>query len=138
MAFKVLISSLFISMVLIQCASACPSCGEPYKPPTPKPPVYKPPVHPHYPANPHCPVDGFKLDACFNLLHGLLNVVLGRPPSGSECCPVIAGLVDFEAAACLCNVVKADILGVHLEFEKKFSLLVNTCGCSIPKGYKCA
>ncbi|CAN6476752.1 unnamed protein product [Victoria cruziana] len=130
MAFKVLISSIFISMVLIQCVSACPSCGEPHKPP-----AYKPP---HYPAHPHCPIDGFKLDACYNLLFGLLNVVLGHPLGGSECCPVIAGLADFEAAACLCSVVKAGFLSVPLELENKFSLLVNTCGCSIPKGYKCA
>ncbi|KAF3795236.1 hypothetical protein EJ110_NYTH05100 [Nymphaea thermarum] len=125
-------------MVLIQCAAACyPSCEQPpvYKPPVYKPPVYKPPVH--YPAYPHCPVDALKLGVCVDLLHGLLNLVIGHPPSGSSCCPLVKGLVDLEAAACLCTVVKADILGIKVDLDVKLSLLANTCGCSIPAGYKC-
>ncbi|CAN6476753.1 unnamed protein product [Victoria cruziana] len=135
MASKV-IPSLLVAMVLIQCAAACyPSCGEPVY----KPPVYKPPVvKPKYPAYPHCPVDALKLGVCADLLHGLLNLVIGHPPSGSDCCPLIKGLVDLEAAACLCTVIKADVLGIHVDLDVKLSLLANTCGCSIPAGYKCA
>ncbi|XP_031502855.1 cortical cell-delineating protein-like [Nymphaea colorata] len=141
MASKV-IPSLLVALVLIQCAAACePSCENPpvYKPPVYKPPVYKPPVYkPHYPAYPHCPVDALKLGVCVDLLHGLLNLVIGHPPSGSDCCPLIKGLVDLEAAACLCTAIKADILGIHVDLDVKLTLLANTCGCSIPDGYKCA
>ncbi|CAN6460786.1 unnamed protein product [Victoria cruziana] len=129
------IPSLLVAMVLIQCAAACPSCGTPstpsYKPPTPKP-YPKPPSGSGY-----CPVDALKLGSCADLLHGLLHLVIGHPPSGSKCCPLVKDLVDLEAAACLCTVVKADVLGIKADLDVKLTLLANTCGCNIPKGYKC-
>ncbi|XP_031482181.1 pEARLI1-like lipid transfer protein 2 [Nymphaea colorata] len=133
MATKV-IPSLLVAMVLIQCAVACPSCSTPS---TPKPPAPKP-YHSPPSSSGHCPVDALKLGVCADLLHGLLHLVIGHPPSGSNCCPLVKGLVDLDAAACLCTVVKADVLGIKVDLDVKLTLLANTCGCKIPKGYKCA
>ncbi|CAN6460785.1 unnamed protein product [Victoria cruziana] len=116
------IPCLLVAMFLIQCAAACSSC---------KPPVaYKP-------SSGYCPVDAVKLGACVDLLHGLLHLVVGHPPSGSDCCPLIQGLADLDAAACLCTAVKADVLGIKVDLDVQLSLLANTCGCKIPKGYEC-
>ncbi|PIM97492.1 hypothetical protein CDL12_30037 [Handroanthus impetiginosus] len=102
-------------------AAACGTCR-----PAPKGP----------PANPYCPRDTLKLGVCADLL-GLVNVLVGSPPSGHKCCAVLEGLADLEVAACLCTAIKANVLGINLNVPVALSALVSACRKVIPTGYKC-
>ncbi|KAL3844027.1 hypothetical protein ACJIZ3_001430 [Penstemon smallii] len=106
--------------------SGCGTCEPKPKPLTPKAP----------PVNPFCPRDTLKLGACADLL-GLVNLVLGTPPSGDKCCALLQGLADLEVAACLCTAIKANVLGINLNVPIALSALVSACGKTIPPGYKC-
>ncbi|CAI9759676.1 unnamed protein product [Fraxinus pennsylvanica] len=87
------------------------------------------------PANLFCPMDTLKLGACVDLL-GVVNVVVGTP-SSDKCCAVLEGLVDLEAAACLCTAIKANVLGINLNVPVALSVLVSACGKTIPPGFEC-
>ncbi|XVF89336.1 hypothetical protein PTKIN_Ptkin19aG0122100 [Pterospermum kingtungense] len=105
--------------------SACGSC----KPkPSPPPPVPCPPP-------PSCPKNTLKLGVCADLL-GLVNVVVGTPPS-SKCCALLKGLADLEAALCLCTAIKANVLGINLNIPVTLSLLLSACQKEVPAGFKC-
>ncbi|XP_047306858.1 14 kDa proline-rich protein DC2.15-like [Impatiens glandulifera] len=84
-----------------------------------------------------CPLDTLKLGACADVLNGLLNVNIGKPPV-TPCCSLFAGLVNLEAAVCLCTAIKANVLGIHLNVPLSLSLLLNVCGKRVPKGFICA
>ncbi|XP_002533291.2 14 kDa proline-rich protein DC2.15 [Ricinus communis] len=84
-----------------------------------------------------CPKDTVKLGVCVNLLKDLLSVTVGTPPK-TPCCSLIAGLVDLEAAACLCTTIKADVPGIKLNLPIHLSLLLNYCGKKVPQGFKCS
>uniref|UniRef100_A0A3Q7HT35 Bifunctional inhibitor/plant lipid transfer protein/seed storage helical domain-containing protein n=1 Tax=Solanum lycopersicum TaxID=4081 RepID=A0A3Q7HT35_SOLLC len=73
---------------------------------------------------------------CANVLGNLLGVVLGNPPK-KPCCSLIEGLVDLEAALCLCTAIKANILGINLNVPLSLSLLLNVCGKKAPSGFQC-
>ncbi|CAI9772916.1 unnamed protein product [Fraxinus pennsylvanica] len=87
------------------------------------------------PASTYCPRDTLKLGACVDLL-GLVNVVVGTPPSDT-CCALLAGLADLEVAACLCTTIKANVLGINLNVPVALSVLVSACGKTVPPGFKC-
>ncbi|KAK1274125.1 hypothetical protein QJS04_geneDACA012376 [Acorus gramineus] len=131
---------LTLNLLLFTLASStchqCPGTGTPVPVnpvPVPVRPIHPPAVVPkHYP---RCPRDALKLGACADLL-GLAHVVLGSQ-SNSQCCSLIAGLADLDAAACLCTAIRANVLGVNLNVGVSLSLLLNACGCSNPTGYKC-
>ncbi|CAA6674324.1 unnamed protein product [Spirodela intermedia] len=98
--------------------------------PSPSPPVkLLPPVKPPpscsscQPSYLSCPRDALKL------------LKLGKPPS-EPCCSLVSGLVDLEAAVCLCTAIKANILGINLNIPVDLSLLLNFCGYSVPPGFK--
>ncbi|KAG2672271.1 hypothetical protein I3760_13G032400 [Carya illinoinensis] len=94
-----------------------------------------PPFTPEKPAK--CPKDTLKFGVCGNWL-GLVTEIVGTPPS-EECCTVVKGLADLEAALCLCTAIKANVLGVvKLEVPVALSLLVNGCGKKVPEGFVCA
>ncbi|CAN6449829.1 unnamed protein product [Victoria cruziana] len=118
--------SFFLTMLLFtSSAMACDVCGT-----IPKfPPKLPPP-------NPFCPRDTLKLSSCANLLGGLVNLVVGPAPKG-KCCSLLEGLVDWEAAACLCTAIKANVLGVNLDVPVALTLLVDECDKKIPDGFKC-
>ncbi|XP_075667871.1 putative lipid-binding protein AIR1B isoform X2 [Castanea sativa] len=78
-----------------------------------------------------------KLGVCANLLNDLVHLVVGTPPK-SPCCSLIRGLVDLEAAVCLCTAIKANVLGINLNVPLSLSLLLNYCGKNVPKGFQCA
>ncbi|KAF8075416.1 hypothetical protein N665_1095s0007 [Sinapis alba] len=61
-------------------------------------------------------------------------------PSSSvkPCCSLLKGLVDLEAAACLCTALKANVLGIKLNVPVSLSLLLNACGRKTPRGFICA
>ncbi|KAJ4822321.1 hypothetical protein Tsubulata_043884 [Turnera subulata] len=82
-----------------------------------------------------CPRDTLKIGACANVLGGLVKVLIGQP---HPCCTLVQGLVDLDAAVCLCTVIKADLLGIKLRVPVDLSVLLNTCGKKLPQGYKCA
>uniref|UniRef100_A0A7C8ZDX3 Bifunctional inhibitor/plant lipid transfer protein/seed storage helical domain-containing protein n=1 Tax=Opuntia streptacantha TaxID=393608 RepID=A0A7C8ZDX3_OPUST len=84
-----------------------------------------------------CPRDALKLGVCANLLGDLLNIVVGTPPK-TPCCPLIDGLIDLEAAVCLCTAIKANVLGINLNVPLSLSLLLNYCGKNVPAAFQCA
>ncbi|CAI9290438.1 unnamed protein product [Lactuca saligna] len=84
-----------------------------------------------------CPRDALKLGVCANLLRGLISVEVGLPPL-KPCCSLFQGLIDLEAALCLCTVIKANVLGINLDVPLSLSLLLNACGNKVPSGFKCA
>nr|XP_034594274.1 putative lipid-binding protein AIR1 [Setaria viridis] len=81
-----------------------------------------------------CPRDAVQLGACAKALVGLVDVKVGDPPV-LPCCPLVAGIVDAEAAACLCTVIKGNTLGVHLDLPVDPSIVFNNCGR--PGPFKC-
>ncbi|KAL1187718.1 pEARLI1-like lipid transfer protein 2 [Cardamine amara subsp. amara] len=136
--------ALFLILNLLFCTtiSACGSCGSPSPKPKPKPspkptpkPKHKPTPSPS-PATAKCPRDALKLGVCANVLNGLLNITLGKPPA-EPCCTLIKGLADVEAAACLCTALKAKILGTNLNIPVSLSLLLNVCSKKVPPGFQC-
>lgn len=108
-------------------ASGQPSC-EPYCPgpssPGPNSPGY---------SHGRCPIDALKLRVCANVLD---PVHAGRPQY-QECCPLLDGLVDLEAALCLCTAIKANVLGIHLDVPTSLNLIMNKCGKSVPEDFTC-
>ncbi|KAL4302666.1 hypothetical protein GQ457_10G004020 [Hibiscus cannabinus] len=101
---------------------------------TTKPPSGKPCPSPPQPAT--CPIDTLKLGACVDLLGGLVHIGLGDPVVNT-CCPVLAGLVELEAAVCLCTTLKLKVLNLNIYVPLALQLLV-TCGKTPPPGYTCS
>nr|GLL45017.1 putative lipid-binding protein AIR1 [Ipomoea trifida] len=83
-----------------------------------------------------CPKGALELRVCSDLLKDLLHLVVGSPAT-MPCCSLISGLVDLEAAVCLCTVIKANIIGVNFDIPISLNLLINNCGKSVPIGYQC-
>ncbi|XP_047327445.1 pEARLI1-like lipid transfer protein 1 [Impatiens glandulifera] len=156
----------FVNLLFFSLVSSCGTCPNPPKPkpkPKPKPlpscppppahpapsapPVQPtplaPPVHPAPPTHqappraPTCPRDALKLGVCADLLGGLLGTIIGTP-SKTDCCTLIAGLGDLDAAVCLCTAIKANVLGINLNVPVSLSLLLNVCEKKLPSGFQCA
>ncbi|KAJ9129552.1 hypothetical protein P3X46_031601 [Hevea brasiliensis] len=118
------------------------------KPPVTVPPITVPPVVTKPPkggstpcppppgAKATCPIDTVKLGACVDLLGGLVHIGLGDPVV-NECCPVLQGLVELEAAVCLCTTLKLKLLNLNIFVPLALQLLV-TCGKTPPPGYTCS
>ncbi|ESQ38205.1 hypothetical protein EUTSA_v10029040mg [Eutrema salsugineum] len=85
----------------------------------------------------NCPIDALRLGVCTNVLSRSLNVQLGQP-SPQPCCSVIQGLVDLEAAVCLCTALRANVLGINLNVPISLSVLLNVCDKNLPSGFECA
>ncbi|WZZ88040.1 hypothetical protein YC2023_116619 [Brassica napus] len=84
----------------------------------------------------NCPIDVLKLGVCGNVLSGLLNIQLGQP-SAQPCCSLVQGLVDVEAAICLCTALKVNVLGINLNVPISLSVLLNKCNKKVPSGFEC-
>ncbi|KAH0648700.1 hypothetical protein KY285_033948 [Solanum tuberosum] len=110
-------------------------------PPPPHPKPHYPTPTPSTPSTPSskgkCPKDTLKLNACANLLGDLLHLVIGSSPAKTECCSLIEGLVDLDAAVCLCTALKANVLGINLNIPLSLRLLLNNCGKYAPKNFQC-
>ncbi|XP_021280686.1 putative lipid-binding protein At4g00165 [Herrania umbratica] len=122
---------IFLNILFFTCVSShkvvpCP------------PPPKSLPSPPSVPKNPaKCPKDTLKFGVCGSWL-GLIHEVVGTPPS-KECCTLIAGLADLEAALCLCTAIKANLLGViKVKIPVAVTLLINACGKKVPEGFVCA
>ncbi|KAK2409712.1 14 kDa proline-rich protein DC2.15 [Trifolium repens] len=129
---------LTINLLFFSLVSACGSYCNPTPNPTPKPkPRPNPNPYNPTPSSGSCPRDALKLGVCANVLNGLLNITLGQPPV-APCCSLLNGLVDLEAAACLCTALKANILGINLNLPISLSLLLNVCSRKVPHDFQCA
>ncbi|WRX18412.1 Hydrophobic seed protein domain - like 5 [Theobroma cacao] len=65
----------------------------------------------------------------------IAGIGVGKPHS--PCCSLIKGLVDVELDACLCTVVKANVLGlVNVEAPIHLGLLLDFCGMN-HRDYNC-
>ncbi|CAI0432424.1 unnamed protein product [Linum tenue] len=125
MALFLALNLLFFSMASA-CGGGCPNPKPtPTTPPTPRPS-----------GSGKCPIDALKLGVCADVLANLLNLKLGSPPV-QPCCSLINGLVDVEAAVCLCTAIKANILGINLNVPVSLSLLLNACNQKLPSGFQC-
>ncbi|TVU31753.1 hypothetical protein EJB05_23451, partial [Eragrostis curvula] len=83
-----------------------------------------------------CPTDALKLGVCANVLD-LIKAKVGVP-ANEKCCPLLNGLVELDAAVCLCTAIKANVLGLNLNIPVNLSLVLNFCGKGVPTGFKCA
>ncbi|KAI3498522.1 hypothetical protein L1887_34297 [Cichorium endivia] len=111
---------LLLNITFFTCVS---STNPPCPPSTPKPQT-------------KCPKDTLKFGVCGDWL-GLVHEVIGVQPD-SECCSLVKGLADLEAALCLCTAIKANVLGVlKIKVPVALSLVVNSCGKKVPEGFKC-
>ncbi|KAJ8434966.1 hypothetical protein Cgig2_027809 [Carnegiea gigantea] len=84
---------------------------------------------------PKCPINVLKLNVCVDVLGGLVHGVIGYPVK-TKCCSVIKGLLDLEAAVCLCTILKLKALNLKIYAPIALELLV-TCGKHIPPGFTC-
>ncbi|KAG8476825.1 hypothetical protein CXB51_030732 [Gossypium anomalum] len=82
-----------------------------------------------------CPMDILKLGVCANVLD-LVNVTVGSPQV-SPCCSLLDGLVDIDAATCLCIAIRASVLGINLNIPVSLSLILNVCSRNVPTGFQC-
>ncbi|KAH7514141.1 hypothetical protein FEM48_Zijuj11G0057300 [Ziziphus jujuba var. spinosa] len=88
-------------------------------------------------ANGTCVKSALTFSACGGLLGGLLNITMGNPPT-TPCCSLLDGLVDFEAATCLCIALKANIMGFEIpEIPICLALILNACSRNFPIGFHC-
>ncbi|KAG9452374.1 hypothetical protein H6P81_005278 [Aristolochia fimbriata] len=93
------------------------------------------PNPPPTPSGSKCPRDALKLGVCANVL-GLVKAKVGSPPT-LPCCSLLDGLIDLEAAVCLCTAIKANVLGINIDIPISLSLLLNVCGKNPPTGFQC-
>ena len=71
-----------------------------------------------------------------NVLIGLGGVKIGAGPD--DCCPLLSGLADLDAAVCLCTAIKANVLGIiNLNIPVDLSLILNNCGKICPSDFTC-
>ncbi|KAH7514140.1 14 kDa proline-rich protein DC2.15 [Ziziphus jujuba] len=124
---------LSINLLVFALASGCNTCSQPHPLPNTKPS----PASGGSSNTKSCPRDALKLGVCAKLLNGPIGAVVGTPPD-TPCCSLLQGLVDLEVAVCLCTAIKANILGLNLNIPVSLSLLINTCGKTLPKDFQCA
>ncbi|XP_039787304.1 14 kDa proline-rich protein DC2.15-like [Panicum virgatum] len=82
-----------------------------------------------------CSLDLLKLGVRADVL-GLIKAQVGTPPA-LPCWSLLQGLVDLQAAVCLCTAVKANVLGIQLNLPINLSLILNYCGKNVPSGFQC-
>ncbi|KAI4995100.1 hypothetical protein ZWY2020_035004 [Hordeum vulgare] len=130
-------AATFVALSLLLSAVATHGCGPYCQPPVvvPTPPVVVPPPY-HGGHVGQCSIDALKLRVCANVLGGLLDLKVGVP-ARDECCPLLQGLVDLDAAVCLCTAVRANVLGIHLDVHVDIRLLLDHCGKTCPSEFTC-
>ncbi|KAF7051398.1 hypothetical protein CFC21_059634 [Triticum aestivum] len=135
--------ALFLAMnlAILLAVHGCGSCGNTPPVPVPSPPIAVPPPAP-VPSPPSsgggggtCSIDTLKLKVCANVLN-LLKLNLGVP-TDEQCCPLLSGLADLDAAVCLCTAIKANVLGIKLNVPVDLVLLLNQCGKTCPADFTC-
>ncbi|XP_058742362.1 lipid transfer protein EARLI 1-like [Vicia villosa] len=89
-------------------------------------PTVSPPSPP-----PKCP----PLQACVALLPFLGKIGVGIQQA-QPCCSIIGGLVEADAVACVCEVVKANVVGININIPVKEVLKV--CEQNVPSFSQCS
>ncbi|KAH7687703.1 Bifunctional inhibitor/lipid-transfer protein/seed storage 2S albumin protein [Dioscorea alata] len=89
---------------------------------------------PSMPSDQKCSIDLLKIGLCIDVL-GLVHVGLGNPVE-NVCCPVLQGLLELEAAACLCTAIRLKVLNLNIYIPLALQVLI-TCGKDPPAGYLC-
>ncbi|KAJ0239525.1 Bifunctional inhibitor/lipid-transfer protein/seed storage 2S albumin superfamily protein [Hirschfeldia incana] len=126
LALFLLFNILFFTLTTATRSTNCPPPPRKHKPSPPTTPT----------TTGTCPKDTLKLGVCVNALNLLKDVTLGTPPV-TPCCSLIKGLVDLEAAVCLCTALRASVLGINLYLPINLSLLLNVCDRKAPRGFQC-
>lgn len=85
--------------------------------------------------SPSCPLDALKLGACVDLLGGLVHLGIGDP-AVNQCCPLIQGVAELEAALCLCTTIRLKLLNLNVILPLALELFVQ-CGLNPPAGFTC-
>lgn len=85
--------------------------------------------------NATCPINALKLGLCLDVLGGLVHVGIGDPIE-NLCCPVIQGLLELEAAICLCTIIRIKLLNLNIFIPIALQILA-TCGLTPPPGFVC-
>ncbi|KAJ4774009.1 Bifunctional inhibitor/lipid-transfer protein/seed storage 2S albumin superfamily protein [Rhynchospora pubera] len=132
-AFSTIALFLAITLLFFNLVACCNTCPSTPSPPPPKPKPTPPPSTPSSGAT--CPINALKLGVCADVL-GLIKAKVGKPPV-VPCCTLIEGLVDLEAAVCLCTAIKANVLGIKLNVPVDLSLILNYCNKTCPSGFTC-
>ncbi|XP_038876273.1 14 kDa proline-rich protein DC2.15-like [Benincasa hispida] len=126
-SFALLLTLNLLSLSLV---SSCSDCYDPSNPtPTPSP-------LPSSEEGKRCPKDTLKFGICAKLLKGRTDVAIDKRPD-TPCCSLMEGLIDLEAAICLCVAMKANILGKKLNIPLSLTLILSACNKKVPKGYHC-
>ncbi|KAJ4789795.1 Bifunctional inhibitor/lipid-transfer protein/seed storage 2S albumin superfamily protein [Rhynchospora pubera] len=84
-----------------------------------------------------CPKNALKFGVCADVLEIIKGVKVGTQLT-TKCCSLLDGLVNLEAAVCLCTAIKGNVLGINLNLPIDLSLILNYCGKGTPSGFKCA
>lgn len=82
-----------------------------------------------------CPINALKLGLCLDVLGGLVHVGIGNPVE-NVCCPVLQGLLELEAAVCLCTTIRIKLLNLNIFLPLALQVLA-TCGLTPPPGFTC-
>merc|ERR1711915_135014 len=81
------------------------------------------------------PLDALEVGACVDLLGGLVHLGIGDPVV-NQCCPLIQGVAELEAALCLCTTIRLKLLNVNVILPLALDLFVQ-CGVTPPPGFTC-
>ncbi|WOG83275.1 hypothetical protein DCAR_0102450 [Daucus carota subsp. sativus] len=112
-----------------------------FPPRTPRVPGFPlPRISPPLPGSPKtetCPRDAFRFGACAKVLGGLVGGEVGKAPK-QPCCSLFGGLVEAEAAVCLCTAIKANFLGFNLNIPVAISMVLNVCEMRTPPNFQCS
>ncbi|KAF2913130.1 hypothetical protein DAI22_10g065700 [Oryza sativa Japonica Group] len=94
----------------------------------PTPPEAVPaPLHPGgHSDHGRCPINALKLRVCANIGYG-----------PDDCCSLLSGIADLDAAICLCTAVKANVLGIRVNLPVDLGLILNKCGKTYPTDFTC-
>lgn len=64
-----------------------------------------------------------------------MHIGLGDPVV-NVCCPVLQGLLELEAAVCLCTALRLKVLNLNIFIPIALQVLA-TCGKIVPPGFTC-
>ncbi|KAE8676334.1 pEARLI1-like lipid transfer protein 1 [Hibiscus syriacus] len=130
---------------------ACPECPLPTPPPNFPPkhlPIVKPPFHPKPPKFPPTKATGCEAPNAASKASCIPESSHCEAASGGDpvsvisssakdtCCPVLQGLLDLDAAICLCTAIKAKLLNINVILPIGLQVLID-CGKTTPPGFQC-
>ncbi|AES64544.1 Lipid transfer protein [Medicago truncatula] len=117
-----------------------PSAPPPSTPPPTTPPS-TPPSIPRTPPSTPPPIPVTPPQNCnllnLNICAKVLNNVVVLNPRNNRCCTLISGLVDLDAAVCVCAALKANIIGISVNINADLKIILNSCGVNTPAGFTC-